>query len=431
MKTEQKKQTDLLKKGNNSIGIIIALMLGYSMVYMDKSLIALAVIPIQSNFNLSNAQIGSLMSFFFLGYSVMQIPAGWLSDKFGSKKVLVTSLIIIIICSLAFAASSRSSIAIALTLMIIIRFIQGIGHAGYPSSCSKSVAENFPKEKRPFVQALMLCTSGIGAILAYTVGAYFVSKNWPSAYLVLAIGFALSLVLIYFFLPKSSVKSSVKSGSGLLSLLKNPNVIILFIAMLLINFQLYGNMSWLPKYLSQKFDLLPNQTALLLIPNAIAQTVATLFAGKLVSKLFLGKEAKVILVSAFLSALFITAFIFSSNMVLAVIFMVLSTCCAITIFTTIFTWPHKIFPAEQIGSSIGIINTGGTLGGFLAPLILGFIIKSKDILEQQGIAPAEALVQSQKSYEMAFLLLGAATIVSGLIMLLIRNKTSQESNEKS
>ncbi|MFD1902909.1 hypothetical protein GQR36_27520 [Enterococcus termitis] len=30
---------------------------------------------------------------------------------------------------------------------------------------------------------------------------------------------------------------------------------------------------------------------------------------------------------------------------------------------------------STIGSSIGIINTGGTLGGFLAPLILGQLIK--------------------------------------------------------
>lgn len=412
------------------IGIVIALMFGYSMVYMDKSLISLAVMPIQENFNLSNEQIGSIMSFFFLGYSIMQIPAGWLSDKFGAKKVIIVSLILISLCSVLFSAISLVPSAIAISLFLAVRFIQGVGHAGYPSSCSKSVAENFAHDKRPFVQSMMLCTSGIGAVLAYTIGAVLVTLYWPTAYMALAIGFIISLVLILIFLPKSTVKKEKQKGAGFLSLISNPNILVLFIAMLLINFQLYGNMSWLPKYLSQKFILTTETTALLLIPNAIIQTVATLVAGRLVSKLFLGKESRIIIGSAILSALFTIAFIFSNSIPLAIVFMMLSTVCGITIFTTIFTWPHKIFAAEQIGSSIGIVNTGGTLGGFLAPLILGFIIKNASDLEKQGLSTAQAISESQSSYEVAFIILAAATLVSGFIMLLIRKK-SEDSTTKS
>lgn len=68
------------------------------------------------------------------------------------------------------------------------------------------------------------------------------------------------------------------------------------------------------------------------------------------------------------------------------------------VFTTLFTCPHKLFASKQIGSSIGIINTGGTLGGFLAPLILGFIIKSVSSFVEQGISADLAVVQSQKRH---------------------------------
>lgn len=406
------------------VGIIVALMFGYSMIYMDKTLISVAIVYIQSSFSFSDAEIGSIMSAFFLGYSIMQIPAGWLSDKFGAKKVILVSLILISICSVAFSMISFAPVGIAITLFLGIRFIQGVGHAGYPSSCSKSVAENFPKERRSFVQSMMLCTSGIGAVLAYTIGAYFAKKNWPSAYILLAIGFIISLVLVFFFLPKSEVSGEKKKTGDLLSLIKNPNVIILFIAMLLLNFQLYGNMSWLPKYLSQKFLLSTQDAALLLIPNAIVQTVATLVAGKLVSKFFLGKESWVVIGSAILSALFTVLFIFSSSIPLAITFMMLSTFCAITIFTTMFTWPHKLFASEQIGSSIGIVNTGGTFGGFLAPSILGVIIKGTEFFENQGMAAQQAIIESQRTYEMAFLLLAVATLASGLMVLLIRKNSN-------
>jgi nitrate/nitrite transporter NarK len=55
--------------------------------------------------------------------------------------------------------------------------------------------------------------------------------------------------------------------------------------------------------------------------------------------------------------------------------LILVSMISVSAFTAIFTLPHKLMDASIIGSSIGIINTGGTLGGFLAPLILGQLIK--------------------------------------------------------
>lgn len=142
-----------VKKGTS---LIFALMAGYSMIYMDKNMISTAIIPIAQQFDLTTGQTGMIMSLFFLGYSLMQIPGGWLADKIGAKKVLMLSLGIISIFSFAFGAVS------SLMLFMAIRFFAGIGHAGYPSSCSKSIADNFPQEKRAFTQSFILSTSGIG-----------------------------------------------------------------------------------------------------------------------------------------------------------------------------------------------------------------------------------------------------------------------------
>ena len=42
------------------------------------------------------------MSLFFLGYSLMQIPGGWLADKIGYKKVLILSLSLVAVFTFAF-----------------------------------------------------------------------------------------------------------------------------------------------------------------------------------------------------------------------------------------------------------------------------------------------------------------------------------------
>ena len=66
--------------------LITALMFGYSLIYMDKNMISTAIIRIAEQFNLSTSQTGLIMSLFFLGYSLMQIPSGWLADKIGYKR---------------------------------------------------------------------------------------------------------------------------------------------------------------------------------------------------------------------------------------------------------------------------------------------------------------------------------------------------------
>ncbi|MGU9560643.1 MFS transporter, partial [Lactiplantibacillus pentosus] len=49
---------------------------------------------IESEFSLSKAQLGLIMSIFFIGYAGMNVPAGILGDKIGKKRVLVPGVIL-------------------------------------------------------------------------------------------------------------------------------------------------------------------------------------------------------------------------------------------------------------------------------------------------------------------------------------------------
>ncbi len=43
-------------------------------------------------------------------------------------------------------------------------------------------------------------------------------------------------------------------------------------------------------------------------------------------------------------------------------------------FVTAFTLPMKRSPENIMGSAIGLINTGGTLGGFVSPIVIGYLV---------------------------------------------------------
>ena len=82
-------------------------MFGYSLLYMDKNMISTAIIPIAEQYNFTTSQTGLIMSLFFLGYSLMQIPGGWLADKIGYKKVLILSLSLITVFTFAFGFARK------------------------------------------------------------------------------------------------------------------------------------------------------------------------------------------------------------------------------------------------------------------------------------------------------------------------------------
>ncbi len=361
----------------NEYALIFSLMAGYSVVYMDKLMVSTAILPIREQFGFSTAQAGMIMSFFFLGNSILQIPGGWLADKIGAKKTLMLSTGLIGLFSFAFGSVS------SLVLFMIIRFCAGIGHCGYPPGCSKAVADNFPKDRRTMIQSLMLSTSGIGGILASTIGTNLIHINWRYGYIALGCLFTLACMLIALFVPNQMLE---KPGIGEMNqpkikfkeVITDRNVIVLSLSMMLLNFIGHGSMSWLPTYLSGKFDISLTTIGKVMAINSIFTTIATMLAGVLLSKLFLGKERGFIIVSSMIVAVLYFIFPMMDSLVGAALINVIMSVLFIGPFIAIFTWPHKIMDTSIIGTAIGIINTGGMIGGFLGPMILGRVVDAND-----------------------------------------------------
>lgn len=398
----------MIRSKRREIGMILSLMAGYSMVYMDKLMVSTAILPMREELGFSTSQAGLIMSFFFLGNSILQIPGGWLTDKIGSKKTLILSTTLMAIFALAFGSVS------SLILFMAIRFSAGIGHCGYPPGCSKAVSDNFPKERRTMVQAMLLSTSGIGGLLAATLGTSLINLNWRYGYYMLAGLFLLSCLLICIFVPEREVNTSSEATEEVVKIrfkevITNRNVLVLSFIMMLLNFIGHGSMAWLPTYLSNKFSVDLKTIGTVLGINAIFTMFATMIAGVLLSKLFLGKEKLFIALSALLVAVLYAAFPFLNSLVIVALCNILISVLFIGPFIAVFTWPHKMMPPEIIGTAIGIINTGGMIGGFLGPMVLGELIDF-----------------SEGSFVIVYLLLSFVTVLCALAVLGVKVPNNQK-----
>jgi MFS family permease len=344
------------------------LMLGYTIIYMDKTVIGTAIIPIAAEYGLNATQKGLIVSLFFLGYSIMQVPFGYLADRFGYKPVLIFSLSSCVVFTLLFG------IAGAFPLFLAIRFCMGVGDAGYPPSSAKSVALNYPVKKRPFAQSLLLSTGGIGGILAAVVGVNMIgSFGWRSIYLLMAGIFALALLGIILFLPNRRAAGAQAEKINVREIVTNRSVWFIFFAMMSYNIVIYSLNTWMPSFVVKTFRLTIKQISPLIAAAALLGVFGALLAGKLFGR-FIGREKPMLLgIAAALAALLGVASVTRQYTAVCVLLCLSVFLCEL-LFVGLFTWPHKILDKKIIGSSIGVINTGGTLGGFIGPTLFGAVI---------------------------------------------------------
>ena len=107
-----------------AVMLLFMVMLGY----IDRVNISIAGPSIAKSLDLSPGTLGLLFSAFFWSYTLMLVPVGWISDRFGTRVVI----------PLAIAVWSLGAIATGLTnrfaTMIGARLVLGIGEAPvYPT----------------------------------------------------------------------------------------------------------------------------------------------------------------------------------------------------------------------------------------------------------------------------------------------------------
>src|SRR5947209_17316223 len=96
----------------------------YMITYMDRVVISSAVPMIQKELGFSMVTIGWILSSFRWGYSLFQLPGGWLGDRIGPRRAL--TIIVTwwsIFTSITAACWNAGSMAVA-------RFLFGVGESG-------------------------------------------------------------------------------------------------------------------------------------------------------------------------------------------------------------------------------------------------------------------------------------------------------------
>lgn len=382
------------------------LYLGWCVSYIDRAAISFAATYIAGEFHLRPADLGVLLSSFFLGYALMQLPGGWLSDRFGSRPVIVVS---ILLWSLF---TGVTGIAWSLSSLVIIRFIFGLGEGAFPAASVKGVAETFDKTQRPKMSSLLMSSNYVGSMLAPLIIAPLILQfGWRNVFHY--IGFAgLLFALLYWFLVRpvklaradAVVNSEQKAinKQALRTLLKTPlmwQIVAVWFGLSIVN---KGLDTWMPTYLMTQRGLNLKEVGMLLPLPFVMAGISTAIGGWVMVRFFDGRERYLLIGSSVLTAIFVYGMYSATTVSGVILYQCIAYFFKSFVLATCIALPTKMLSSRLIGTAIGMVNLGGQTAGFIAPLAIGF------------------LVSAFNNYDFAFAFLIAAACFSVLVSLFIR-----------
>ncbi|MGK7379606.1 MFS transporter [Planococcus sp. 1R117A] len=354
--------------------ILALLFLGWILSYLDRMAMNVGIVEIAKDFNLSPTVMGVVLSSFFAGYALMQLPGGWLADKFGSRKVIAIAILLWSLFTVL------TGMAWSLMSMILIRFMFGLGEGAYPAASSKAISDVFPKEERTSAQTIMMSSNSLGGVIAPLIATpLLVWIGWQNLFMAIGIvGVFVAALLWYYLKPENMQIEAVKEEAGpkatFKDVLKIPTSWQLAIMWFGVSTVVWGLISWMPSYLVNVRGLDIMSMGMLSAIPALAGAIGVIIGGQLIKSLLSGKE-KYLAIGSFIIMIVSLYLLFNAPSVALVI--TYQTICMFfhgPIVATIFGLPHKVFSKNVIGSTFGMINLGGMIGAFLAPMVMGYLI---------------------------------------------------------
>ncbi|GAC1664145.1 MAG: MFS transporter [Steroidobacteraceae bacterium] len=346
--------------------------------YVDRGTLPTAAHLMQGDLHLNYAQMGALMSAFFWTYTCLQIPVGWLAERYGAHRILAAGLTI--------WASATMLVGAAHTFsgLLVLRLLLGLGEsAGFPC-VAKILAAVVPAKGLGTANGIVGCAYLFGpAVGTYAGGMLMAHFGWRSAFLVFG---ALSLLWLW---PWSrvarEVRTAVQSGADdsptSWMILKQPALWGTSLGLFSSNYVFYFMLNWLPSYLVTERGFSTVGMAQMAFAAYVVNALSALAAGWGIDRFIArGGSANVgyksVMAVAHLGsvACMLGMALGSPALALTSMFIYQALCGASS--PGVYAMCQILAGPRASGRWVGIQNSLGNFPGIVAPWLTGFIIQS-------------------------------------------------------
>ena len=224
----------MINKVNKSIIIFCVFAFGFFISNLVRSITATLTPVLTYEFDLTAGNLGLLAGGYFIGFSIMQIPIGFLLDKYGPKKIIGYFLIVAFIGTLSFAfAKSFSG-------LLVSRIFIGVGVSACMMGPLTGYRVWFAEKYQQRANSWMLMVANIGFVSStLPVQILLPYIGWRWIFILIALFILVSIILIFLFIPRwdnQEHKKTINENGGLALIWKNK----FFISLIPLAFINYG-----------------------------------------------------------------------------------------------------------------------------------------------------------------------------------------------
>ncbi|ACB85432.1 MFS transporter [Natranaerobius thermophilus] len=264
---------------------------------LGNSLIIPAFPEIQNQLNLTQLEVGLLVTTFSIAAGITIPIVGFISDKYGRKVVLVPSVFLYAIGGLisGFAPIFFNS---AYPWIIFGRVVKGIGAGGTGPIAMALAGDLFQSGERSEAMGVLEAANGIGKVVSPILGAIIVVWIWYSVFFVYTI-FSLPVAIMLWVVlkePEQKAGGSSQEEKGyftrIFDVFKDKKMVLIatYLAGFTVLFSLFGTLSYLSDILEIRYNLEGAPKGIVIALPVIVMAVTSYTTGHFIqSKLLMSK----------------------------------------------------------------------------------------------------------------------------------------------
>nr|HAF2589691.1 MFS transporter [Salmonella enterica] len=433
--------TTQLRKQNSHIRylILVVVFLITSVNYADRATLSIAGSSVAKELGLDPGDMGLIFSAFGWAYLVMQIPGGWLLDKYGSKKVYTWSLFFWSIFTFLQGFVELMPLAWTVISLFFLRFMLGFSEAPSFPANARIVAAWFPTNERATATACFNAGQYFAlALFSPLLGWLTFTWGWQHVFTVMGIiGFILTFIWVRYVHNPSEhpmisrqelkyitdggaiidmdTKSAAKKSSGgwtsVKQMLTNRMLMGVFLGQYFINSITWFFLTWFPIYLVQQRGMSILNVGFIASIPAICGFAGGILGGvcsdwllKKGMSITAARKIPIVFGMLLATSLILCNYIESHVVVVSLM--------ALAFFGKGFgalgwTVVSDVAPKEAAGMCGGLFNAFGNVASIVTPLVIGYLVKE------------------MHSFNSALIFVGASAIAAMLCYLLVVGKISR------
>jgi MFS transporter, ACS family, D-galactonate transporter len=370
--------------------------LGVFVNFLDRVNISVSQQALHETFGVTTVMFGYLLSAYSWSYAALQIPSGFLLDRFGVTKIARISTFVWGVATL-WAAGATGIVS-----FFFARLLLGVGEAPVFPASSKAVGYWFPDRERSLATAFFDAAAKLGpAIGVPFIGILLLQFGWRWSFAVTGFIslFYCALFYVVYKNPSEDPKLSDaernyivsngaqpegprKSGKGapFFYLASHPKVIGLVLGSAAYNYTFYLLLTWLPSYLSTTMHVnLRDSVMFASVPWIFAVLTDFFIGGWLVNELIRrGSDAslvrQVVLVGGTACGLGVLGAAYSPTPAVAIFWISISLGGLAAAAPVCWSIPSLMAPPGSVGTLGGILNFGNQFAAIAAPIVTGYVV---------------------------------------------------------